>query len=442
MWYENQTVYQIYTINQCKGVFINDFIDQHNVIELEKSISHLVDMKIDSVYFTPIFLSMTHGYDTIDYYKIDNRIGTNDEFKELINTFHQNGIKVIIDGVFNHVGRAFFAFKDLQQNGRSSKYINWFSGINFDRNSPKDDGFDYDTWAGHYELVKLNLKNAEVKSYLFDAVKYWINYFDIDGIRLDAANVLDAQFMEEIRVITDHLKSDFWLMGEIVSGDYKKIANEKMLHSATNYELFKALYSSHNDKNLFELAHCLDREFGAENGLYRHLYLYNFVDNHDQSRINTLLHRSEYLYTIHILLFTVKGVPSIYYGSEFGIKGVNGVENDNLVRPYIDYNNIIPVEKDLLHIIKKLIKIRKDNECLVYGDYKKLFISHKLLFAFLRTYKNTKIVVIINIDSVSKNVSYNDLSIDGEYYDILNDEHISGEEILVYSNFGRILIKK
>lgn len=442
MWYENQVVYQIYTINQCKGVFINDFVQKHNVIELEKSISHLTSMGVNTVYFAPIFLSMTHGYDTIDYYKIDNRIGTNDEFKELINKFHKSGLKVIIDGVFNHVGREFFAFKDLKENGRNSKYINWFSGVNFDKNSQKNDGFDYDTWAGHYELVKLNLKNNEVKCYLLDAVKYWIEYLDIDGIRLDAANVLDIQFMKELRDMTDNIKSDFWLMGEIVSGDYTKLANEKMLHSVTNYELFKALYSSHNDKNLFELAYCLDREFGVDKGLYKNLYLYNFVDNHDQSRINTLLDKPEYLYTVHILLFTIKGIPSIYYGSEFGFKGVHGIENDNLIRPYIDYNNISPVEKDLLHAIKKLINIRKDNECLVHGDYKKLLVTHKLIFAFERTYKNDKIIVIINTDSCSKNVSFKELSLNGEYYDVLNDENIIGDEILIYSNYGRILIKK
>lgn len=442
MWYENQIIYQIYTINQCKGVFVNDFVQQDNIYEIEKAIPHLVDMGINSVYFAPIFLSMTHGYDTIDYYKIDNRIGTNDEFRELVNKLHANGIKVILDGVFNHVGREFFAFKDLKQNGRNSKYINWFSGINFDRNSPKNDGFDYDTWAGYYELVKLNLQNDEVKNYLFDAVKYWIEFLGIDGIRLDAANVLDTQFMEQLRVLTTNIKNDFWLMGEIVAGDYRRLANPKTLHSVTNYELFKALYSSHNDKNLFELAHCLDREFDVNKGIYKDLMMYNFVDNHDQSRINTLLEKSEYLYTIHILLFTLKGVPSIYYGSEFGMKGVHGINNDNFVRPYIDYHNIVPVERDLLGLIKKLIRIRKENQCLVYGNYKKLLVSHKLLFAFERVYGNDKVVVIINTASEQQTVSAKELSLSGEYYDLLNDENVSGEQINIYSNYSRILVKR
>lgn len=442
MWYENQIVYQIYTINQCRGVFVNDFVQQHNIYEIEKAIPHLVDMGIDCVYFAPIFLSMTHGYDTIDYYKIDNRIGTNDEFRELISKLHENGIRVIVDGVFNHVGREFFAFKELKRDGRNSKYANWFSGVNFEKNSPMNDGFDYDNWAGYYELVKLNLKNEEVKNYLFEAVKYWIDWLGIDGIRLDAANVLDMEFMEQLRIMTDSLKSDFWLMGEIVAGDYNRLANEKMLHSVTNYELFKALHSSHNDKNLFELAYCLDREFDSNKGLYKNLSLYNFVDNHDQSRINTLLDKPEYLYTIHILLFTVNGVPSIYYGSEYGLKGVHGINNDNLIRPYIDYNNIVPIEKDLLKVIKKLIRIRKENKCLVYGDYKKLLVSHKLLFAFERVCGNERVVVIVNTDSVSQTVSRKELGLSGEYYDVLNDERVTGDSIAIYSNFGRILVKK
>ena len=329
-WFADAQIYHIYALSLANAPFINDYSELRNTTaEIQKWIPHIKGMGFNTVLFSPILKSRTHGYDVTNYFEIDNRIGTNDDFKLLVKNLHDNGIRVILDCVFNHCGRDFLAFNELQKHNMN--FADWFSGVDFNRQSPMGDPFTYDTWSGYFELPKFNLKNTAVKEYLLNAARFLIDTFDIDGMRLDAADVLEKSFMTELRHVTLEKKHDFWLMGEVVHGDYSIWVNDQTLHSVTNYILYKSLFSSHNDINLFELAYCLSSSI-PDNGLP----LYTFLDNHDQPRIASNVSNPAYLNTLYALLFTLPGVPSVYYGSEWGIKGVKENGSDQGLRPYID----------------------------------------------------------------------------------------------------------
>ena len=371
----------------------------------DRCIKHLKNMGINAIYFGPIFKSSYHGYDTIDYLKIDDRLGTNDDFKNIVTKLHDNNIRVIIDGVFNHVGREFWAFEDVKNNKSNSQYASWFN-IDFNGNSNYNDGFYYEGWEGHYDLVKLNLYNKNVKDYLLHVVEYWIDKLDIDGIRLDVAYSLDKNFIKELRFATNKLKKDFWLMGEMSHGDYNSIVSPEMLHSATNYELYKGLYSSHNDKNYFEIAYSLNRQFG-EYGIYKNLTLYNFVDNHDVNRIATIINDKRYLNNIYTLLFTIPGIPSIYYGSEWGIEGDRSV-TDLTLRPELSIDDFDNNEssKNLETFITRLINIRKNNKELTLGIYKEFIVKNRQ-FVFGRYLNNNWIIILLNLDDKEAYIELN-----------------------------------
>jgi glycosidase len=395
-WIRESIFYQFYTLGVCGVLEPGRVYEEENrFTKIEKWIPHLKEMSINAVYFAPIFESSYHGYDTKDYNKIDKRLGTNEDFKELCKKLHKSNIKIILDGVFNHVGREFWAFKDVKDNGINSKYCNWFSNLNFNSRSPMGDEFNYQSWNGCYDLVKLNLRNKEVLDHLLKAVGAWIDEFNIDGLRLDAADSIDFEFFKILKKFTESKKNNFWLMGEVIHGDYNRWANAESLDSVTNYECYKGIYSSHNDKNYFEIAYSLNRLFGA-GGIYKDLCLYNFVDNHDVNRLGSTLKKIEYIYNAYTLLYTMPGVPSIYYGSEYGIKGVKGRGTDLPLRPELELGKMNEVNDELFKLIKKLGKIRSQSEALKYGNYEQIVVKNEQ-FVFSRTSKNDKVYVILNL---------------------------------------------
>ena len=424
---KNAVFYHIYPLGFC-GVINN----KKNILSAsgfdkfdDKWINHLKNMGINSVYFGPIFQSSYHGYDTIDYLKIDDRLGTNDDFKNIVSKLHANNIRVIIDGVFNHVGRDFWAFVDVKNNKANSQYSSWFN-IDFNGNSNYNDGFYYEGWEGHYDLVKLNLYNKNVRDYLLHVVEEWVHEFDIDGIRLDVAYLLNKNFIKELRLTTNKFNNDFWLMGEMIHGDYNSIVSPEMLHSATNYELYKGLYSSHNDKNYFEIAYSLNRQFG-EYGIYRNLTLYNFVDNHDVNRIATIINDKRYLKNIYTLLFTIPGIPSIYYGSEWGIEGDKSITDLNL-RPELSIDNFDNDDKSkkLEDFITKLISIRKNNKELTLGIYKEFIVKNKQ-FVFGRYLNDNWIIILLNLDDKEEYIELNSIFKKKDIINLLdeNDKYIN-----------------
>lgn len=326
-------LYHIFPLGACGAPESNDFSSppQPRLRRIHGWLDHIQALGADTLFLGPVFESGSHGYDTANYYEVDRRLGTREDLAALGRDLRGRGMRLVLDGVFNHTGREFWAFRDLRAHGPASAYQNWYSGVRFDQRSPMGDSFSYDAWNGHFSLPKLNLENPAVREHLFGAVRLWVDEFGIDGIRLDAADALSFDFMRALRAFSGQIKPDLWLMGEVIHGDYRQWANAETLHSTTNYELYKGLHSAHNEHNYFELAYSLNRQFGAQ-GIYQHLQLNSFADNHDVTRIASQLREPAGLYPLHAVLFCAPGIPSIYYGSEFGIHGVK-TRNDWNLRP-------------------------------------------------------------------------------------------------------------
>ena len=415
-WINESMFYHIYPL----GFFGCDMENKggdnesHKILKLIDYIPHMKYIGINALYIGPIFQSATHGYDTTDYRRIDTRLGTNEDFKKVAQELKKNDIKIVLDGVFNHVGRKFFAFEDVRKHREGSQYCSWFSGLRFDCNNSYNDGFHYDSWEGHELLVKLNMQNPDVRNHLLDAVEIWIDEWDIDGIRLDAADCIDLQFFRELKQRTTAKKSDFWLMGEIINGEYTRWLQPDLLDAVTNYSLFNGIYNSLNSKNLCDIGYNVNREFNNEWGLYKGKLLYNFVDNHDVNRVASLINDPKDLFNVYSILYTLPGVPSIYYGSEWGIKGHKNDGGDIELRPTIDVDNIPIENQELVDHIKKLAEIRKNSVPLKYGDY--VQISNECLYwAFARNFNGETTVVCVNTDDNPHHFSFN---YNGRQYDI------------------------
>jgi cyclomaltodextrinase / maltogenic alpha-amylase / neopullulanase len=400
-WVEDAIFYHIYPLGFCGAPARNDFCSAP-VPRLEKInewIPHIHSLGANAVYLGPLFESSAHGYDTVDYYHVDRRLGNDQLLTRVAANLHRSGFRLILDGVFNHVGRDFWAFYDVRQHGQASPYCDWFQGLRFGGRSPYGDPFVYEGWNGYYDLVKLNLGNPQVRTHLFEAVRSWVKAFEIDGLRLDAVDCIDMDFLQELRTFTHSLRPDFWLMGEVIHGDYRRWVNPATLHSVTNYEAYKGLYSSLVDKNFFEIAYSLNRLFGPD-GLLRGASLYNFADNHDVNRVASQLHNPAHLVPLYCLLFTMPGVPSLYYGSEWGLEARRTQTDDTPLRPCLDLDALSthPPRPDLAAIISRLSGIRHASPALQAGEYQQLHVSHEQ-FAFLRHTAAEKIVVVVNAAS-------------------------------------------
>jgi glycosidase len=393
MWYEKAVFYQIYPLGFCGAPFENDGNTVSRIKKVDEWIPHMKQLGIDAIYFSPVFESDAHGYDTRDYRKIDCRLGTNEDFKAVVKNLHDNGIRVVIDGVFNHVGRGFFAFQDVLQKRFDSQYKDWFV-INFDGDNAYHDGLWYEGWEGYYNLVKLNLRNPAVVSYLLDCVRFWVDEFDIDGLRLDVAYCLDNDFIRQLRGLANTIKPEFLLLGEMLHGDYNLKMNQDMLHTVTNYECYKGLYSSFNSMNMFEIAHSINRQFGKDNWcLYRDKHLFNFVDNHDVNRIASTLTNKKHLPLIYGLLMSMPGIPCIYYGSEWGAEGVKANGSDAGIR--LSYEK--PEWNEQAELIAKMAEAHKNSEALIYGAYEVLVLTNRQ-YVFQRATQQERVIVAINAD--------------------------------------------
>ncbi|MCQ2491029.1 MAG: DUF1653 domain-containing protein [Ruminococcus sp.] len=397
-WYDNAIIYHIYPLGFCGAPKFNDFSDEIS-FRLDKVldwIPHFKEMNVDALYLGPVFESVEHGYDIVDFKKIDRRLGDNNSFRFICDRLHENGIKVILDGVFNHVGRKFPQFVDIQEKGQGSSYCNWFQNLNFGGQSPCGDPFWYEGWNGHYNLVKLNLRNSGVCDYIMDAVNYWIDSFGIDGIRFDAADCIDFDFFKRIRSFCKSKKNDFWLMGEIIHGDYNRWANPEMLDGVTNYECYKGLYSSHNDKNYFEIDYSINRQSGTNGGIYKNISLYNFVDNHDVNRLASTISNPAYLPLIYTLEYTMPGIPSIYYGSEYGIQGRKENNSDDNLRPCLHLADMERENNELYKHIVKLGRIYRSYPALRTGSYERIQISNQQLL-FKKVQGDQTVYVALNL---------------------------------------------
>ncbi len=394
-WYDEAIFYHIYPLGMTGAPKQNSYSEPVNRLgTLLPWISHIKEIGCNAIYIGPLFESVGHGYETTDYKKLDSRLGTNEDLTNFVSECHKMGIRVILDGVFNHTGRDFFAFQDIKQNRENSKYKDWYCNVNFCGNNSFNDGFSYENWGGYDLLAKLNQHNPAVKDYICDVIRFWVRTFDIDGIRLDAADVMDFDYMKALRGVANEVKPDFWLMGEVIHGNYSRWANDGTLHSVTNYMLHKALFSAHNDHNYFEVAHTVKY---VSDMVGNRLNLYTFVDNHDVERIYTKLQNKSHFMPVHIMLYTLPGIPSIYYGSEFGIEGKKECGSDDPLRPALKYNDYKDAIKTnpCTKLLASLGKIRHNTPALCYGEYKELELQ-TTHFAYERTLDGKSVIITVN----------------------------------------------
>ena len=401
MWYQNAVIYQIYPLGLCGAPLQNDGVQAHRLRRLLDWVEPIKELGATCVLFNPLFESDAHGYDTRDFNKVDVRLGTGEDLKAVCEALHAAGLKVMLDGVFNHVGRGFWAFRNVQEKKWDSPYKDWFH-LSFDGNTNYNDGFWYESWEGCNELVKLNLHNTAVREHLFDAIAGWVRDYDIDGLRLDVAYCLDQDFLAALRNFTNQLKPDFVLVGETLHGDYNRWMNDNACHSVTNYECYKGLYSSFNTGNMHEIAYSLNRQFGAEPWcLYTGKQLLSFVDNHDVTRIASILQDKQQLKPIYGLLFGMPGTPAVYYGSEWGLTGEKK-DGDPALRPAIE----TPEHNDLTDWITALAGARAASPALCTGSYRNILVQPKQLI-FERRQGQDRVLVAINADSSPYHADFN-----------------------------------
>lgn len=444
-WADDAIFYHIYPLGLTGAPQRIDFssVPVSRLDPLEAWDDHMTRLGCNALYLGPLFESSSHGYDTADYYTVDRRLGDDAALARLSTRLHERGIRLVLDGVFNHTGRDFWAYRDIREKGPASPYCGWYANLRFGESNAFGDPFRCDTWAGHDNLPRLNLQHPDVRAHLLGAARMWIEKFDIDGLRLDAADCVDFGFLQELAAICRGLKPDFWLMGEVVHGDYRRWANPQTLDSVTNYECYKGLYSSLNDQNYFEIDYALKRQFG-EDGLYRGLTLYNFVDNHDVDRVAGLLRDPGLLFPLYLLLFTMPGVPSVYYGSEFGLADKKTAHSDAPLRPALDLNRL--PDSDLTRAIARLSRLRLALPALRRGDYRPVHVGSNQL-AFLRQSAEQTVLVILNAtpETVELDLAAAGLG-DGFWQDALNP----GEQVAVrsgklkaklYPHWGRVLVR-
>ncbi len=393
MWYDESVIYQIYPLGLCGAPKENDGQESHRILRIADWGEHIKRLGASAVLFNPLFSSDRHGYDTRDYRTVDCRLGTREDLKTVCDALHEKGLRVLLDGVFNHVGRGFWAFQDVLAKRWDSPYKDWFR-LDFHGDTPYHDGFWYDCWEGHYELVRLNLQNPEAVRHQFDAIRSWVEDFDIDGLRLDVAYCLDKNYLRQVRTFTDGLKPDFVLLGECVHGDYKQWMGDGLCRSVTNYECYKGLWSALNSENLFEIGHSLQRQFGPEQwSLYKGEHLLGFLDNHDVDRIASKLTNPRHLPLAYGILFGMPGVPCVYYGSEWGVEGRKS-DGDDALRPAFEK----PEWNELTGLIAKLAAAHRQSPALCYGSYRNVLLTNKQII-FERKTDGERILVAVNADS-------------------------------------------
>lgn len=439
-WAQDAFFYHIYPLGLCGAPWRNDFQaePEPRLNLVQDWIGHLTELGVNAVYIGPLWEAGSHGYDTVSYWDVDRRLGSQATLQNLVRLLHQRRIRVVLDAVFNHVGREFFAFQSLRRLGEKSPYVKWFEGLRFDKRSPQGDPFWYEGWKGHYDLAKLNVQEPEVRLHLLEAVRHWIEAYQIDGLRLDAADCLDKAFLAELKAFCRRLKPDFWLMGEVVMGDYSSWG----LDAITNYELYDSLHKSHNQLDYTLLAATLDRQYGAH-GQYRSQPLYNFADNHDVNRIASLLKRISHLYPLHILLMTVPGIPSLYYGSEAGLEGKRLKWSDRPLRPFLPDPGALKESRqyDLLASLRKLAALRHQLPVLRGGDYRTLKATAQQI-VFLRRQGRQQVLIAVNMAKEAVELEL-DLpqELSGAWRDLLNPQDRFSElkTLKLYPYWGRIL---
>ena len=399
-WMKNAIFYEIFVDRFNMGNSNKDYINMKwndkprqnsfaggDLIGIIKKLDYLKHLGINVIYLTPIFSSISnHKYDIKDYYKIDAQFGDETIFQKLVDTAHKKGIRIVIDGVFNHSSNLLSQFQDVVKNGKKSKYFNWFI-IHGDKIDQKK--INYETFANCYYHPKFNTSNCEVQKFLIDIGKYYVEKFDIDGWRLDVSDELSHDFWRNFRREIKNIKPDCLLLGENWHDSYPFLRGDQF-DSIMNYSFTKAMLdyfvfeTSDAEKTANKLNSLLIRNSEIVNSM-----MLNLLDSHDTDRFYSAVHESiDKLLSALAIQFTFKGVPGLYYGIEIPTTG--GYDPDN--RKCMNWNKLnqnSPYFKKL----KAIIDIRKE-EAIIDGEIK--ITSHNELLIIERYIKSEKIILAVN----------------------------------------------
>ncbi len=359
--------------------------DEHRLSRLLDWLDHAVELGASGIALGPVFASRTHGYDTTDHYRIDPRLGDDADFDGLIDAAHQRGLRVLLDGVFNHVGTDFPRYR-AAVDAQDPEAARWFRG------RPGR----FHTFEGHDGLITLNHRNPAVVDYTVDVMSHWLGR-GADGWRLDAAYAVPESFWVQVLPRVRAVHPDAWFVAEVIHGDYSAFVAGSGVDSVTQYELWKAVWSSLNDGNFHELDWALQRH-----NMFQDTFApLTFVGNHDVTRIASKLERPEHLGHALVLLFTTGGVPSVYAGDELGYLGVkeDRVGGDDAVRPEFNSspNGLDGPAGDILNLHRYLIGLRRRHPWLFQARTSALHLENRC-YVYETRHGDDALIVALNLD--------------------------------------------
>lgn len=412
-WVKDAVFYQIFPDRFYNGDCTNDppYISRWGEIPKRNSffggdfkgvlqkLSYLKELGINAIWFNPVFeASSNHKYNTKDYLKIDPHLGSIGDFKKMLQGCHSNQIRVILDGVFNHTGKEFFAFQDIKRRGPASKYCNWYYVHEFNEDGTP---LEYECWWGFKSLPKLNVDNTEVRKYLFDVIARWTREEGVDGWRLDVPNEVGHEFWREVRKLVKGINPESYLVGEIwkdgspwLQGDqFDGVMNYLLRDELVNFFAYREIDVCEFDKRLAEIRRLYKPEVNY--------YLWNLLGSHDTPRFLTMCHRNMRKMALAVIFqMTYIGVPLIYYGDEVGMTGYGDPDcRRTMVWDEAEQNQY------LLELHKRLIRIRRSHVALRRGSFFTFCIEPcKGLYSFVRESASDKVLVVFNNSELSYNL--------------------------------------
>jgi glycosidase len=385
-WVEHAIWWQVYPLGFV-GAFpaeVGATPDEHRLRRIVEWLDHAIELGASGIALGPIFASRTHGYDTTDHYRVDPRLGDDSDLDHLITEAHRRGLRVLLDGVFNHVGTDF-------------AHTSWF----------RKRGNNFDTFEGHGELIALDHDNPEVVDYTVDVMSHWLRR-GADGWRLDAAYAVPDRFWARVLPRVRQGFGDAWFVGEVIHGDYSARVRESGFDSVTQYELWKAIWSSLNDGNFHELDWALVRH----NEFLDEFVPMTFVGNHDVTRIASRLENTRHLEHALVILLTAGGTPSVYAGDESGYRGVKEERRggDDAVRPEFT-TPLMGVDeqgRDIFRLHQYLIGLRRRHPWLHTARTSPLQLSNRQ-YVYQTRAGGDALLVALNIDDAPLPLSTSEL---------------------------------
>lgn len=376
--------------------------EPHRLLDLVPWLDYVVELGASGLALGPIFASETHGYDTTDYFRVDPRLGTDEDVDTLIAEAHRRGLTVLLDGVFNHVGRSFGPFQDVLAHGPAADAGAWFS-LQWPEGAGPGDEPEYRDFEGHHHLVALRHDEPAVADFVIEVMEHWLAR-GADGWRLDAAYAVPSSFWGEVTARVRRSHPDAYFVGEYIHGDYAAEVEAGGLDSTTQYELWKAVWSSLNDANFYELASALERH----NALLAAYAPLTFIGNHDVTRIASRLTHAALLPHAVVVLLTVGGTPSIYYGDEQGYRGVKEEREggDDEIRPVFppSPDDLSPLGRPIFALHRELIGIRRRHSWLHRATTEILQLTNEVL-AYRVASSDDALVVALNLSHEPQQVT-------------------------------------